>query len=107
MPTSRVPDDEPHHRHRRALIRALGCAGAAAFLSQVAGCAAPAPARRTFQADGLSDHPLVGKVWAARSARFVPMDTVIEALRRASFALLGEVHDNPDHHAIQAELLLA
>src|SRR5690554_4588930 len=30
---------------------------------------------------------------------------ILEALRRARFRLLGEVHDNPEHHAIRARLL--
>lgn len=55
----------------------------------------------------LREHPLAGKIWNAASARFVSQDGLIESLKQAYFRLLGEVHDNPDHHAIQAELLEA
>ena len=34
-------------------------------------------------------------------------DELIGSLRQAYFRLLGEVHDNPDHHAIQVDLLTA
>jgi uncharacterized iron-regulated protein len=55
----------------------------------------------------LRNHSLVGRIWDARSERFVPTGALIEALRQAHFRLLGEVHDNPDHHAIQGKLLEA
>jgi uncharacterized iron-regulated protein len=32
-------------------------------------------------------------------------DRLLEALKAAKFRLLGEVHDNPEHHAIRARLL--
>jgi uncharacterized iron-regulated protein len=52
-------------------------------------------------------HPLVGRVWDARAARFVEPDVVYAALAKANFAVLGEKHDNPDHHALQAQCLRA
>jgi uncharacterized iron-regulated protein len=55
----------------------------------------------------LDDHPLVGKIWDTALARFVRIQAVVDALTRARFRLLGEVHDNPEHHARQAELLEA
>lgn len=55
----------------------------------------------------LRDHPLVGKTWETTSARFVSRDALVDNLTRASVRLFGEVHDNPDHHAIQARLLEA
>ncbi|HET7158968.1 MAG TPA: ChaN family lipoprotein, partial [Burkholderiales bacterium] len=55
----------------------------------------------------LDDHPLVGKIWDTASARFVGRDALVDALMRAHFRLLGEIHDNPVHHTLQAELLEA
>jgi uncharacterized iron-regulated protein len=55
----------------------------------------------------LDDHPLAGKIWDAASARFMTRDALVDALKRAHFRLLGEVHDNPVHHTLQAELLEA
>ena len=53
------------------------------------------------------DHPLVGKIWSVREARFTDQPSVLRALGDASFVLLGEKHDNPDHHRLQARVLAA
>lgn len=37
--------------------------------------------------------------------RAVPREDLIVALRRADFVLLGELHDNPRHHELRADLL--
>ncbi len=51
------------------------------------------------------DHPLVGRIWSVREGRFVDERAMLGALR--GYVLLGEKHDNPDHHALQAEILHA
>ena len=51
------------------------------------------------------DHPLVGRIWSVRAARFVEEREVLAGLR--GYVLLGEKHDNPDHHALQARVLRA
>jgi uncharacterized iron-regulated protein len=48
------------------------------------------------------DHPLTGRIWAVAGARFITMDALVERLTSARFVLLGERHDNADHHAFQA-----
>ncbi len=53
------------------------------------------------------DHPLVGKIWEPRAARFVDEATLVAAVASADFVALGEVHDNPDHHLLQARLVRA
>jgi uncharacterized iron-regulated protein len=55
----------------------------------------------------LSDHSLVGTVWDARLGRGTTQDALYSALRTARYRLLGEVHDNPDHHAFQLDCLVA
>jgi len=52
-------------------------------------------------------HPLVGKIWDPRAARFVDEATLAAAVASADFVALGEVHDNPDHHLLQARLVRA
>ncbi len=52
-------------------------------------------------------HPLVGRIWDARGGRFVDEQALEAALAKADFVLLGETHDNPDHHLLQAKLLRA
>ena len=50
-------------------------------------------------------HPLSGRIWDVASARFIDRQSLITRLARADFLLLGERHDNPDHHLLQAEVL--
>jgi uncharacterized iron-regulated protein len=51
------------------------------------------------------NHALTGSIWDVSSARFIDRQTVITRLARADFVLLGERHDNPDHHQLQADIL--
>ena len=51
------------------------------------------------------DHPLTGRIWDVAAARFIDRESLVEHLARADFVLLGERHDNPDHHLLQAEVL--
>src|SRR5437762_6083180 len=50
-------------------------------------------------------HPLSGKVWDVRQHRFIATSELLGKLAAADFVLLGEVHDNPEHHARQASVL--
>jgi len=73
-----------------------------------AGCAVHAPVvLAPWRAPLEQQHPLTGHIWDVRAARFVDRDAVVRRLASARYALLGEKHDNPDHHAIQAALLRA
>lgn len=65
-----------------------------------------APSGGFSLSDG-ADHPLVGRVWSVARSAFVPPAEVETTVARARFVLLGEIHDNPDHHALQARLLAA
>jgi uncharacterized iron-regulated protein len=47
------------------------------------------------------DHPLAGRIWQPRTGRFVDRQRVIAELAKSKFVLLGEKHDNPDHHRLQ------
>jgi uncharacterized iron-regulated protein len=51
------------------------------------------------------DHPLAGRIWQPAENRFADSETVVAALRNAPFVLLGEKHDNEDHHRVQTWLL--
>jgi uncharacterized iron-regulated protein len=51
------------------------------------------------------DHPLNGRIWDVARARFVTRDELAGAVSGARFALLGERHDHPEHHALQAWLV--
>jgi len=83
---------------------------AGALTGALVGCAtAPEPAAvpRDWQATVAADHALVGRVWDADAQSFVTPGRVASAVAAADFVLLGEKHDNPDHHLLQAWLVTA
>lgn len=48
------------------------------------------------------DHPLPGRVWSPSEQRFVSAEEFAGRLAAAERVLVGEKHDNPDHHRLQA-----
>ena len=79
-------------RHLFVLQRAATC-----LVAGAAGCAtlphepviAPAP----------------GSIWDTRAHAYVSTESVQRAVRASNLVLLGETHDNPEHHRLQQELL--
>ncbi len=64
-------------------------------------------AGRSWVSPASVGHPLVGKIWEPRTARFADEAALDRALGAADFVVLGEIHDNPDAHLLQARLLKA
>lgn len=60
----------------------------------------------SWQSTQQAGHPLVGKV-ADASGKEASLAAISEAATAADYVLLGEIHDNPDHHAMQAAILRA
>src|ERR671930_1251825 len=58
-----------------------------------------------WQARFGQDHPLVGQIWDVEAARLIDTTTLVQRLTAGRFVLLGEKHDNPDHHRLQAWIL--
>ena len=58
-----------------------------------------------WQSPKHQDHPLTGRIWDTRQGAFISEAALAEAVRGADFVLLGETHDNPDHHLLQARLV--
>jgi uncharacterized iron-regulated protein len=54
-----------------------------------------------------TDHPLVGKIWDMNSRSFIDEATLLARIDTATVLLLGETHDNPQHHDLQQKLLKA
>lgn len=78
------------------------------------GCATSTPSSRAplpqlaWRSDGLYlDHPLVGHIWDVRAGRWVDETELRAALASARFVILGERHDNPEHHTLQARMVRA
>ncbi len=58
-----------------------------------------------FQSTLLTDHHLIGKIWSSRSQSFIDLEEFLSYSGNASYLLLGEKHDNPDHHTLQLYIL--
>ena len=83
------------------LPSALVCALAGLLLSA---CAEVSPAWISEVERG---HPLVGRIVDPATGGEVSSVEATQRIRRARYVLLGEKHDNPDHHMLQATLLQA
>ena len=55
----------------------------------------------------LQDHGLAGSLWDARSGQQIAEAELIAAALAADWILLGEKHDNPAHHQLQARIVAA
>ena len=62
------------------------------------------PARSAWQSDYFADNPLVGQVFGADGTPS-SQDALLGAAHGARYVLLGEIHDNPDHHLIQSDII--
>ncbi len=53
------------------------------------------------------DHPLTGRIWDVGGGRFVEEPALVARLGTARYVMLGERHDNLDHHVLQTRLVRA
>ena len=51
------------------------------------------------------EQALSGRVWSRARSHLVCPEELLTAVRASSYLLLGETHDNADHHRLQAQLL--
>ncbi len=72
------------------------------FLCSVMQAAISAP---QWQSPLFLDHPLLGKIWDAGKEDWITKDQFSLELQQYHYVLLGEKHDNPDHHRLQAEVI--
>ena len=73
----------------------------AASLSAMAQLAPP----EQWQSELLRDHELVGQIWSSGDQAFITPDELAGRITSARYLLLGEKHDNADHHALQLATL--
>jgi len=52
-------------------------------------------------------HPLSGRIWDTRAQVWVSPTELERRLARARYVLLGEVHENAEHHRLRGDLLAA
>ncbi len=57
--------------------------------------------------EGVSRHFFVGQVIHVETGELLPFDKFIEQLASRDLVFVGEVHDNPEHHLIQVQILQA
>jgi uncharacterized iron-regulated protein len=67
----------------------------------------PVAPGRSWLSTRLRSHPLAGRIWDVKRHVFADEGILISAVAGSDFVLLGEVHDNADHHVIQARLVRA
>lgn len=67
--------------------------------------AACSTVERTWQGIVGHSHPLTGKVWSVREKKIVSSDALLADLAEQEFVVLGERHDHPDHHDLQADII--
>ena len=84
----------------------MRCRALVLLVTLLAGCAAGG-AGVAWQSRLGREHPLVGRIWDVAAGRFVDEPTLVARITPARYVLLGEKHDNADHHALQARLLRA
>jgi uncharacterized iron-regulated protein len=61
----------------------------------------------TWESPVAREHPLVGRIWDVAAGAAIDEATLNRRLAESRFVLLGERHDNPDHHVLQAKLVRA
>lgn len=69
----------------------------------------PAPLERpgggAWKSDKNLEHPAVGRVWSSSKRDFVSWAELVNAVHGSEMILLGERHDNADHHELQAAII--
>ncbi|WP_193370990.1 ChaN family lipoprotein [Pelagibius marinus] len=78
-------------------MRTLLCLAALSCALSTAVQAAPASL--------LADHPLNGSLWDTGSGRPTNEETLLAAAAAADWVLVGEKHDNAEHHRLQARIV--
>jgi uncharacterized iron-regulated protein len=81
----------------------VACVSPAASQSSVVATAEP----MRWQSRLEVDHPLVGTIWDVASRRRVGERELTARVQGADLLLVGETHDNPDHHILEARLVEA
>src|SRR5262245_9501821 len=89
------------------LFRSVRAASAGMLWTLLTSLALGGPPGDPWQAPLGQNHPVVGRIWDVTAGELIDSAALVDRLRRGHFVLLGEKHDNPDHHRLQAWLLRA
>ena len=69
------------------------------------GCSTQSPSFLDWTAAHSKHHPLVGRIYDVKKHQFISTATLLHELPDHGITIVGEKHDHPDHHRIQATLL--
>jgi uncharacterized iron-regulated protein len=74
----------------------------------IGGCSSMRPhAQPSVRIEGSPSQFTEGQIVDTKSARAISFDELIENLGSKNLVFVGEVHDNPEHHLIQVQILQA
>jgi uncharacterized iron-regulated protein len=90
-------------RHRLPTLSPMRALPVALLALLLAACQAGGPWRHELGADD----PRTGRVLDVAQQRYVEREALLADLADADFVLIGERHDNLDHHRLEAELTAA
>ena len=77
---------------------------AAGVMLTLSACSTPP---QGWEESGGAAHPLVGQIYELAAGRQISEAGLIDAAAAADFVLIGERHDNRDHHRLQAQIVTA
>lgn len=78
------------------------------FVSSLCALIFAIPAYATsWQSTLNQDHPQVGKLYDLSTQQEITTTDLFKRLRQADIVMVGEKHDNPDHHRIESDILSA
>lgn len=105
-----------------SIFKRIAVIAAGLGFSALAACAGPAPGGPGFSASASpapadlppllnvdsgarAAHPLVGRIWSPAEGRNVSESEFARHVVNSRYVLIGEKHDNPGHHRLQAGIL--
>lgn len=89
------------------LASVLACVAAFTPVAAQAQSAPSVGTPRAWVSTIAREHPLVGRMWSPERGRFMETGLIAREILHEELVILGEVHDNPDHHKIRAEIISA
>ena len=72
------------------------------LITILSGCTATDSDSKPVQ---LSEHPLLNKIWSVPEQKFISEQELNQRIFSSDIILLGETHDNKQHHQLQADVV--
>ncbi|QHG63246.1 ChaN family lipoprotein [Pseudomonas putida] len=89
------------------MVHPLLCGSLLCLAPALGGCQASLPPLPAWQSSEGRDNVELGQIHDLASGRVISPEQLIDGLADAPRVLVGEKHDNPDHHALQLWLMRA